>query len=149
MNSSLDDSGTAPLSPFNVIDTTPAHHRKQSPFSQGSRPNELALGRFADESDGLGLKTGFLKLEVPMDSTAADSNLLFNDFKSDASLPDLLLFDIKTLENDNGLWSSTSTELMHMLLGSQTDDIPDFSLTLNDDRFRLPNLESAVTLYPV
>ena len=84
-----------------------------------------------------------------MDSTAADSNLLFNDFKSDASLPDLLLFDIKTLENDNGLWSSTSTELMHMLLGSQTDDIPDFSLTLNDDRFRLAHLESTVALYPV
>jgi len=99
-------------------------------------------------TDGLGLETAFLKSEEPTNSTVDDSNALFYDVKSDATSLDLLKH-VKVLDNDDGLWSNTNTDLMHMLLGSQTDDIPDFSLTLDDDRFRLANIESADTLYPV
>jgi len=155
MNSALDDS-TSPFSQHTAIDIASSHDRNRYRFSQGSRGDNLTLGASEEcpwakveaRTDGLGLETAFLKLEEPTDSTADDSNVLFNDVKSDATSLDLLSH-VKVLDNDDGLWSNTNTDLMHMLLGSQTDDIPDFSLTLDDDRFRLANIESADTLYPV
>jgi len=158
MNSALEDS-TSPFSQHTAIDIASSHHVNQFRFSQDSRGDELASSasegfswaKVEARADGLGLETAFLKLEEPTNSTADDSNALFYDVKSDATALDLLSH-VKVLDNDDdddGLWSNTNTDLMHMLLGSQTDDIPDFSLTLDDDRFRLANIESADTLYPV
>ena len=147
MNSALEDS-TSPFSQH----TASSHHLNQYRISQDSRGDDLTSGASEGlveaRTDGLGLETAFLKSEEPTNSTVDDSNALFYDVKSDATSLDLLKH-VKVLDNDDGLWSNTNTDLMHMLLGSQTDDIPDFSLTLDDDRFRLANIESADTLYPV
>ena len=154
MNSALKDS-TSPFSQHTAINIASSHLNEYR-FSEDSRGDDLtsaasegfSWAKVEARTNGLGLETAFLKLEEPTDSTADDSNVLFNDVKSDATSLDLLSH-VKVLDNDDGLWSNTNTDLMHMLLGSQTDDIPDFSLTLDDDRFRLANIESADTLYPV
>jgi len=74
-------------------------------------------------------------------------NAPIDPFKSDYPFHDPP-GDIKTLDNDDNIWSATSGELVDMLFG-QTEDMADFSLVLNDDRFRLANIESAMTLFPV
>jgi hypothetical protein len=91
-------------------------------------------------------ETGVLKFEGPMD-LKDDLSFTTVDQKREVSFPDPLT-DTDALDNEYSLFSATSNDLTDMLFG-QTNNISNSSLTLKDDRFRIANMESAVTLYPV
>ena len=89
---------------------------------------------------------GLLKFEDPMDAKDDSFFTATAVQKHEVSFPDPLT--TKTLDDDYSLLPATSNDLTEILFG-QTNEISDYSLTLKDDRFRIANMESEVTLYPV